>query len=67
MKNSSGWRVVCGYDVYVENNKILRGVSGGRVTYPYRWDSDLNAYIYCSGISVSAFRSAYYRNTVTMM
>lgn len=65
-----GWHIVCGYEVYVEDGCILRGISGNgsnqKPTYPYRacrhggWD---NAY----GITVSAFRSAFRRGTVRMI
>ena len=66
----NGWRIVSGYEVYVENGKILRGVkqdsNGGRVpAYPYRqargggWDI-------ISGISLAAFRAAARRGTMEM-
>lgn len=69
-KVSNGWHSLCGYDVYVEDGYVLRGVQGDGVnmktTYPYRlcrkggWDN-------ACGISVSAFRSACRRGTVRMM
>ena len=64
MNDKNGWYKVCGYDVYMENDKILRGVSRGCTTYPYRWDCKSGCYIACYGISVSAFRSGYYRNRI---
>lgn len=59
MKN--GWHTICGYDIFVENNRVLRGTKYDHnhdlvTAYPYRkcktggWDN-------CSGISVSTFRS----------
>lgn len=59
-----GWHKICGREVYVKNNRVIRGtkpdgtgIPGNAVTaHPYRkcktggWDN-------CSGISVSTFRS----------
>lgn len=64
-----GWHIVCGYSVYVEDGKILRGTSGKgnsmTTTYPYRrsryggWDNE-------SGVTVNAFRAAYRRDNMRM-
>lgn len=65
-----GWHIICGHDVYVEGDKVLRGMkrdsNGSPVSaYPYRhnrrggWDN-------ASGVSVSAFRSAIKRGTMKM-
>lgn len=59
-KMKDGWHTVKGYEVYVEDGKILRGVkndtNGSRVpAYPYKWESTNNAW--CKGTpTVSAFR-----------
>lgn len=56
-----GWHTICGYEVWVENNRVTRGTKYDNshslvAAYPYRkcktggWDN-------CSGISVSTFRS----------
>ena len=54
-----GWHIVKGYKVYVENDRILRGIGGTNefnmhTTYPYcevkdGWDK-------CTGVLVSTFR-----------
>lgn len=65
-----GWHKLQGYDVYIENNQILRGLktdrNGGEVTaYPYRlsryggWDN-------CAGISVDAFIAGVRRDTIIL-
>ena len=37
-----GWHNILGYNVYIENNKVLRGTLGEgstyRTAYPYKWD-----------------------------
>lgn len=64
-----GWHVICGYDVYVENGFIVRGIKEDYnrspvAAYPYRrcrrggWDQD--------NMSVDAFRSGVKRGTVCM-
>ena len=54
MKN--GWHMIMGFKIYVEDNKVLRGIDDNRTVYPYRWDNRLKCWNECSGISVSAFR-----------
>lgn len=60
-KVKDGWHTVKGYEVYVEDGKIIRGVkedfNGQRVTaYPYKWDNACHAW--CIGTpTISAFRS----------
>ncbi len=62
-----GYHKICGYDVYVENDKVIRGTKAN-VTLPayvYRscktggWDREYN-------ISVSAFRAGIRRGTINM-
>lgn len=62
-----GWHVVCGFDVYIRNGYIIRGVAdrGRKTIYPYRrhkygeWSLD-------QFMTPSAFRSAYKRGTVRL-
>lgn len=61
-----GWHVIAGHDVYVEDGKVLRGLSTDkqRTVYPYRavrdgWNND-------SGLSVGAFRAGVRRGSVVM-
>ena len=62
----NGWHVIVGYNIYVEDGKVLRRLSSDRqrTTYPYRaaqdgWTND-------SGLSVDAFRAGVRRGTITM-
>ena len=32
----TGWRKACGYDVWVEDGRVLRGIDNGRTVYPYK-------------------------------
>lgn len=64
-----GWHVVSGYNVYVENGKVLRGTLGEGITlrpaYIYRasryggWDKE-------EAVTVGAFRSAVNRGTMKL-
>lgn len=64
-----GWYKVSGYEVYVEDGVIVRGVSadGQRTTYPYikcktgGWDNASRC------LTVSAFRSRVARETARMI
>ena len=74
-----GRHTICGYTVVVENDCVMYGYkkdSNGyeQVTYPYRpyWEYSLGRrtcgnWYKCSGISVSAFRSACYRHNMRMV
>lgn len=66
-----GWHIVCGYEVYVEDNRIRRGVkkdyNGSLVpAWPYRWLDEYNCWTEECGCTVSAFRSGFYRGTYDM-
>lgn len=64
-----GWHTIYNNMVYVEDNKVLRGVSSDhqRTAYPYRWmGKPHNCYTIASGISVEAFRSGVRRGTIEM-
>ena len=44
MKYKDGWHTICGYSVYVENDRIVRGIKLDRnkspvPAYPYRRDN----------------------------
>lgn len=32
-----GWHKINGYTVYIEDNKVVRGVTDNRTTYPYKY------------------------------
>lgn len=65
-----GWHVVCGYEVYVKDGKIVRGMKNqgfGKVAaYVYRrcktggWNISYQ-------VTPSAFRSGYKRGTVDLL
>lgn len=66
-----GWHTLAGHKVWVENGRVLRGIStdhnGSQVTvYPYRASRQDNGWDNDSGISVGAFRSGIQRGTVIM-
>ena len=67
MKIKDGWHVLMGYDVYVENSRVLYGVTsdGQQTIYPFRsvrtggWDN-------ASGLTVDSFRAGIRRGTIRM-
>lgn len=65
-----GWHVLCGYHVYIEDGKVLRGVkcgSGGyNSTYPYRYNRRYGCWTNESGVTVAAFRAAVKRGNMMM-
>lgn len=66
-----GWHTLKGYKVYVENDRVLRGVLGeadNQVTaFPYRQDKKhKNLWDKAVGITCSAFVSGVRRGTVRM-
>ena len=68
MKN--GWHKILGYDVYIENNKVLRGTLGEgstyRTAYPYKWDKTHRCWIKNVDVSVNSFRNGVKRESVIM-
>lgn len=65
-----GWHTLQGYQVYIQNNQILRGLksdqNGSELTaYPYRiskyggWDN-------CTGISADGFIAGVRRGTIIL-
>lgn len=65
-----GWHKICGYDVYVENDRVLRGTkaNGTLSAYVYRacrtcgpalWEAE-------DSITVNAFRTGVRRGTIRM-
>lgn len=59
-KYSDGWHTVKGFEVYVENGCILRGVyinsiGSAKTTYPYK-SSRYGGYDQCIGVKVETFR-----------
>ena len=63
----NGWKKVCGYDVYVEDGMVKRGITsdGQRPLYLYRkakgggWDST-------SPMTIAAFRAGVNRETIEL-
>ena len=70
-KEINGWKIAGGYDVYVEDGKVLRGIkldhNGHEVAaYPYR-QSRSGGWDLISGISLTAFRAGIRRGTMELM
>ena len=61
------WKVVCGYDVFVEDGVIVRGMNGDgtKATYVYRKDRK-GGWNKEDKITVEAFRSGVRRGTIQM-
>lgn len=65
--SKDGWYTVCGYEVYIEDGKILRGISSDhqKPTWVYRhaktdgWDRE-------EAITPDAFRAGVRRGTIDM-
>lgn len=62
-----GWHIVDGFEVYVENDRIIRGMredrNGYKVTaYPYRKDTKTGNWYIATGVKVSTFRNSYIYN-----
>lgn len=70
-KVKDGWHKVLGYDVYVENGKVMRCLvshsSGYRTAYPYRDEPYYNCMGICIGISLDALRAGLKRGTIRIM
>lgn len=65
---TNGWHIVAGYDVYVENDRILRGrkydYNGEPLTsYPYV-SYKYDGYTSCVGVKVNTFRAGKGRYTM---
>lgn len=67
-----GWHKIAGYDVYIEDNKVIRGTLGEgtsnyRTAWPYIWiGGPPNVWSNCTGLSVEAFRAGVRRGTVKL-
>lgn len=65
-----GWHIILGYDVYIENNKVLRGTLGEgiayRPAYPYKWDKTHRCWIKNTGVSINSFRNSVKRESMVM-
>lgn len=63
------WKVICGYDVFVEYGQIVRAMKN-RCTLPasvYKWNNRLDCWVNACPCSVSAFRSGIRRGTYAVM
>lgn len=65
-----GWHTILGYDVYTEDNKVLRGTLGDGVTYrpayPYKWNKRYRCWIKTTGINTSTFCKGVKRELIIM-
>lgn len=69
-KTLTGWHIVAGYKVYVEDGKIVRGIVNPgwneRTGYVYRASRTLKCWVKESGVTVAAFRAGVRRGTITL-
>ena len=68
---TDGWHSLCGYMVYVEKDRVLRGVIGEylgtKTAYPYRRDKrHKNLWDCVSGLTCNAFKAGVRRGTIKM-
>ena len=65
MKN--GWHTISGYEVYIENDRVVRGLNEDemRTIYPYRVSRKYGC-VNDAGLTVNAFRAGVKRGTVEM-
>lgn len=68
-RTNDGWHDIAGYRVFVDNGKVVRGISsdGQRTLYPYRFSSKYKCWINETTMSVDAFKAGVRRETVQMM
>lgn len=66
-KAADGWHTVHGQEIYVEEGVVVRGVSDGRTTYPYRKDRTGNGWTNISReITLAAYSAGWRRGTIAM-
>lgn len=58
MKN--GWNVVDNENVFVEEDKIIRGERDGKTTFPYK-QNKTGAWELATGVKVSTYKRGSYR------
>ena len=66
-----GWHKICGYDIYIEDNKVIRGSLGSglnyRPAYPFKHYKGCSGWHNVAGeLTVSAFRYGIKRGSVMM-
>lgn len=67
-KIKDGWHEIAGYIVFVENDKILRGLTADeqRTTWCYRYNRRDGGWDAEDNITVGAFRAGVRRGTIKM-
>ena len=70
-KVKDGWHTITGYDVFVEDGRVVRGTAGSgynlHTVYPYRYNRGLRCWVNVSRqISVDALRAGIRRETMGM-
>lgn len=55
-----GWHRIKGYEVFVEDNCIIRGTAGNNTTWPYLCNKRLGCYVNKSGVKASTFARGNY-------
>ncbi len=66
---ANGWYQIQSVDIYVEDDRVLRGtdLKHTRTLYPYRYDNKQRAWTNASGVSYSTFRAGYSKGTYRML
>lgn len=64
-KVRDGWHEYYGREVYVENNRVLRGLRNNKTVHPFRYNGN-KTWINISGVSVDGFISGIRRGTVDL-
>lgn len=65
---TNGWHTICGYEVLVQDEKIVSGFIDNRIdpTYVYRWNRKLNCWTKEEAVTIPAFRAGIKRGTIKM-
>lgn len=67
-----GWHTIQGYNVYIENDRVLGGVKGygtlkASPTHPYKTIRGMIGWHNCTGVKVSTFSKGVARGNYRMM
>lgn len=69
-KFRDGWHKIAGYNIYVENNRVMRGLKGPEwnpvPSFPYRWSKNLHCWC-AENMTVDAFRAGVKRDVIKML
>lgn len=55
-----GWHRIKGYEIYVKNGRVMRGMVGGGTVYPYLDSRRMHCLVNAVGVKVSTFARGRY-------